>query len=144
MEEGAARLGLELHTSWCGDLSDLPAVLAQARQVKAVGLYQHVGSFLASINRQLIELATEARLADMYEWPVAARLGGLMGYGPDPVELSRQFYTLAWRVLQGAAPASLPFEQPMRVHLAVNKRRARLLGLKLPATLLARADEVLE
>ncbi|MFN0185437.1 MAG: ABC transporter substrate binding protein, partial [Aquabacterium sp.] len=125
MEEGALRLGLELHTSWCDDLTDLPAALALARRVKAVGLYQHVGSFLASISPQLIELATEARLADMYEWPHAARRGGLMGYGPDPVELTRQFYALAWRVLQGAKPDSLPFEGPMRVHLALNKARAR-------------------
>jgi len=144
MEEGAVRLGIELHTSWFESEADLQSALALARRVKAVGLYQHVGSFLASINRQLIALATEARLADMYEWPHAARLGGLMGYGTDPLELTRQLYAQVWRILQGASPASLPFEGPMRVHLALNMARAKALGLRIPPALLARADELIE
>ena len=144
IEQGAARLGVELHPSWCDAVSDLPAALALARRVKAVGMYQHVGSFLASLSKQLIGLATEARLADMYEWPLAARQGGLMGYGADQGELFGQFYALAWRILQGASPASLPFEGPMRLHLALNMARARFLGLRVPPALLARADEVIE
>lgn len=144
MEEGAVQLGIELHTGWFDAATDLPAALALARRVKAVGMYQHVGSFLASITRQLIGLATEARLADMYEWPHAARQGGLMGYGTDPLELSRQLYVQVWRILQGASPASLPFEGPMRVHLALNTARAKALGLRIPPTLLARADELIE
>ena len=144
MEKGAVQLGLELHTSWFDAATDLPAALALARRVKAVGLYQHVGPFLFSISGQLIALATEARLADMYEWPHAARQGGLMGYGTDHLELSRQLYAQVWRILQGASPASLPFEGPMRVHLALNMARAKALGLRIPPTLLARADEVLQ
>lgn len=144
MEQAAAKLGIELHPSWCDAVTDLPAALALARRVKAVGLYQHFGSFLASLSGQLIALATEARLADMYEWPSAARQGGFMGYGPDRGELAGQFYAQAWRILQGASPASLPVEGPMRVHLALNMARARFLGLRVPHTLLARADEVIE
>jgi len=105
---------------------------------------QQFGSFLASVSKQLIALATEARLADMYEWPSAARKGELMGYGPDQGELYRQFYAQVWRILQGASPASLPFEGPMRVRLTLNMARARFLGLRVPGTLLARADEVIE
>ena len=144
MEEGAVRLGIELHISWFDTEADLPATLALARRVKATGLYQHVGPFLFSISKQLIALATEARLADMYEWPSAARQGGLMGYGNDPLELTRQLYAQVWRILQGASPASLPFEGPMRVHLALNMARAKALGLRIPPALLARADEVIE
>jgi putative tryptophan/tyrosine transport system substrate-binding protein len=67
-----------------------------------------------------------------------------MGYGTDPLELTRQLYAQVWRILQGASPASLPLEGPMRVHLALNMARARALGLRIPPTLLARADEVIE
>ncbi len=144
VEQAAAQLGIELHPSWCDAVTDLPAALALARRIKAVGLYQHVGSFLASLSGQLIALATEARLADMYEWPSAARQGGLMGYGPDQGELFRQVYAQVWRIVQGASPASLPFEGPMRVHLALNMARARSLGLRVPRALLARAHEVIE
>jgi putative tryptophan/tyrosine transport system substrate-binding protein len=144
VEQAAAQLGVELHPSWCDTAADLPAALALARRVKAVGLYQHYGSVMNSLSGQLIELAKEARLADMYEWPASARLGGLMGYGPDRDELTRQFYALAWRIAQGEKPDSLPFEGPMRVHLALNMARARSLGLRVPRTLLARADEVIE
>jgi putative ABC transport system substrate-binding protein len=142
--QAAAQLGIELHPSWCDAATDLPAALALARRISAVGLYQHVGPFLSSLSVQVIALATEARLADMYEWPSAARQGGLMGYGPDQRELYRQFYAQVWRVLQGASPASMPFEGPMRIHLALNMARARFLGLRVPGTLLARADEVIE
>lgn len=144
VEQAAAQLGIELHPSWCDGAADLAAALALARRTEAVGLYRHFGPLLASLSTQLIALATEARLADMYEWPSAARQGGLMGYGPDQDELFRQFYAQAWRILQGASPASLPFEGPMRDHLALNKARARFLGLRLPPALLARADEVIE
>ncbi len=144
VEQAAVQLGIEIHPGWCDSAADLPAVLAQARRIKAVGLYQVSGVVLANLSRQLIVLATEARLADMYEWPVAAREGGLMGYGPDERELFGQFYAQAWRILQGASPASLPFEGPMRVHLALNMARARFLGLQIPKALLARADEVIE
>ena len=67
-----------------------------------------------------------------------------MGYGAIQAELFRQFYAQAWRILQGASPASLPLEGPMRVQLALNMARARSIGLRIPAALLARADEVIE
>lgn len=144
VEQAAAQLGIELQPSWCDGAADLPAVLAHARRIKAVGLYQFIGVVLANLSPQLIALASEARLADIYEWPAAARGGALMGYGADERELFGQFYAQAWRILQGASPASLPFEGPMRVHLALNMARAKSLGLRVPRMLLARADQVIE
>lgn len=144
LEAAAAQLGIALHASWCDSAADLPAALAQARRVKAVGLYQHFSSILANLSPQLIALASEARLADMYEWPSAAKQGGLMGYGADEAELFRQFAAQIWRILQGASPGSLPLEGPMRVQLALNLARAKALGLRLPSSLLARADQVIE
>jgi putative ABC transport system substrate-binding protein len=67
-----------------------------------------------------------------------------MGYGPDPLDLTRQLYAQVWRILQGASLASLPFEGPMRVHLALNMARAKALGLRMPSALLARADDLIE
>jgi putative ABC transport system substrate-binding protein len=124
VEEIAAKLGIELHPSWCSTAADLPAALALARRVKAAGLYQHSSNVLAGLNDEMIALAGQARLADMYEWPDRARRGGLMGYGPNLAELYRQYFALAWRILQGASPASQAIEGPMRVELGLNLGRA--------------------
>src|SRR5215469_271625 len=90
---------------------------------------------------QLIaDLATRRNLPMISLFPEIAREGGLLGYGPDIQGLFRQVGAMARKVLQGAKVAELPAERPTRFQLVANLKTAKLIGITLPPTLLARAD----
>ena len=94
---------------------------------------------------QLIaELAVEARLPTMCFWRENAEAGGLMAYAVDLVEIWRRAAGYVDRVLKGARPADLPIDQPTNFELVINMKTARALGLTIPLSILARADEVIE
>ena len=100
---------------------------------------------LTSLNRKRVfEFAAEHRLPAMYEFDFIARDGGLMSYGPDLNESLARMAALVDRILKGAKPADLPFEQPTVFRFALNLKTAKSLGLRVPAALLTRADEVIE
>ena len=94
--------------------------------------------------RLIAEFAVAARLPSMFVFREHVEAGGLMAYGVDLVDLFRRSAGYIARILQGASPAELPFEEPTRFELAINLRTAKTLGLDLPSSLLARADEVIE
>jgi putative ABC transport system substrate-binding protein len=80
----------------------------------------------------------------VYSVPTFAKFGGLIAYGPDFLDNYERTAKLVDRILKGAKPADLPIEQPTKYVLAVNVKTATALGLTVPPTLLARADEVIE
>jgi putative ABC transport system substrate-binding protein len=92
----------------------------------------------------IINLAARHRLPTVYTDRVLVTAGGLTSYGPDRVEQYRQAAGYVARILKGEKPADLPVQAPTKYELAVNLRTAKALGLDVPATLLARADEVIE
>jgi putative ABC transport system substrate-binding protein len=94
--------------------------------------------------KRVFEFATVHRLPAIYEFDNLAREGGLMSYGPDDKEVMARTGDLVGRILKGAKPADLPFEQPTLFRFVINHKTADALGLVLPGLLLERADEVIE
>jgi putative tryptophan/tyrosine transport system substrate-binding protein len=95
-------------------------------------------------HRQIVEMAAKRRIAAMYEWSEIVRAGGLMAYGPVIAELTRRAVSYVDRIIKGANPADLPIEQPTKFEFVINLQTAKALGLTIPPSLLARADQVIE
>ena len=91
-----------------------------------------------------IELAAVYRLPTIYRLGYQAAAGGMMAYGPIIPDMYRRAAFYVHKILKGAKPGELPVEQPTRIELVINLRTANALGLTVPPTLLARADEVIE
>jgi putative ABC transport system substrate-binding protein len=104
-----------------------------------------VSDSLTSLNRKRVfEYAATHRLPAIYEYDSLVREGGLMSYGPDQKESLERVASMVDRILRGAKPADLPFEQPTRYPFVINLKTAKSIGLEFPSTLLALADEVIE
>ena len=104
-----------------------------------------VSDSLTTLNRKRVfDFAAERRLPAIYEYDPLVREGGLMSYGPDLKEIFQRAASLVDRIFRGAKPADLPFEQPTRYLFLINLKTAKAIGLDVPATLLALADEVIE
>ena len=102
-------------------------------------------NYITSVNRELIfSLSARHRLPTIYPERSYAAGGGLMAYGPDRNDLYRRAATYVDRILRGEHTADLPVEQPIKFDLVINLITAKALGLAVPDTLLARADEVIE
>jgi putative ABC transport system substrate-binding protein len=137
-------LGITVQTLGVREPDDFNDAFAAMTQEPPDGLLM-VSDALMSLNRKRVfEFASAHRLPAIYEVEFLARDGGLMSYGPDTEEIFDRAAALVDRILKGADPASLPFEQPTRFRLVINLKTAKALGLSVPQTLLATADEVIE
>jgi putative ABC transport system substrate-binding protein len=102
------------------------------------------GAFTHLHAKRIAELAAKHRLPTMHSFRKAVISGGLMSYGPSVAEMLSTSANYVIKILKGAKPADLPVEQPTKFELVINLKTAKALGLAIPPSLLARADEVLQ
>jgi putative ABC transport system substrate-binding protein len=108
------------------------------------GLIVFPGAFTAVNRTAIIRLAAELRLPAVYPFRYYVVDGGLLSYGVDTEDVFRRSASYVDRILNGASPGELPVQQPTKFELVINIQTAKALGLTVPASLIARADEVIE
>jgi putative ABC transport system substrate-binding protein len=127
-----------------GAASEIESSLATFATLPHGALIVTPDATTTSYRQAIFAAAAAHRLPAIYSFSAFAREGGLVSYGVDITEVFRQAASYADRILRGAIPADLPVQAPTKFELVVNAKVAKALGLSVPPTLLARADEVIE
>ena len=141
MQVAAPALGMQLHVLHASTDRDLDTVFAALRaDALVIGPYL----FFNSRVEQLVALSLRNAVPAIFTYRKYVAAGGLMSYGGNEAEAYRLVGIYTGKILKGAKPADLPVEQPTNFHLAINRKTAKTLGLKIPQELILRADEVIE
>jgi putative ABC transport system substrate-binding protein len=144
MQAAAQRQGLQLLVVTATSEREVDEAFAAAAERRAGGLVVQADPFIHSRRGQLIALAARHRLPTIYTWREFAEEGGLITYGPSLAAVYRQIAVYVARILRGAKPGDLPIVRPDTFDLVVNLKTAKALGLTLPPTILALADEIID
>jgi putative ABC transport system substrate-binding protein len=144
MQEAARVKGLRFHILKAGSESEIDAAFATLVQLHAGALVVGGDPFFGSRRELLVALASRHGVPAIYQWREFAEAGGLISYGPNLTASFRQVGTYVGRILKGDKPADLPVQQPTTFELVINLKTAKALGLTVPPSILARADEVIE
>jgi ABC-type uncharacterized transport system substrate-binding protein len=140
----APSLGVELRPVDVSDAGEIERALAAFAQGSNGGMVV-IGSPSAAIHRgPITALAAKHRLPAVYNTRLFTDAGGLISYGPDFLEQHRRAAGYVDRILKGEKPADLPIQAPTKYELVINLKTAKALGLEIPSSVLARADEVIE
>ena len=144
LPEAARAIGLQIQVLKASTRSEIEAAFATLVRDRAEALYVAGDTFFTSRRVQFATLAASYRIPASYPTREAVEAGGLMGYATDRMDMCRQVGAYTGQILKGAKPADLPVLQPTKFEFVINMQTARALGLDVPPTLLARADEVIE
>jgi putative ABC transport system substrate-binding protein len=144
MGAAARQLGTELQPIEVRRVEDLSAAFDAAVKGRAQAVMSTQGPFFWRHRTQIAQLALKHRLPSLSGEPTAAEAGTLLFYGPDVMEGCQRAAKYVDRILKGAKPADLPVEQPTKIDLIINVKTAKALGLRVPQSLLLRADRVIE
>jgi putative tryptophan/tyrosine transport system substrate-binding protein len=143
-EQAVHAAGRQLRAKGIADITELDSALATIKQSGSMVLIVQPSPLTYGHRTRIIVSATKNGLGTIFAFPVAAREGSLVAYGPDYLHMYRRAPFYVNRILKGTKPADLPVEQPTRIELLVNLQVAKTLGIEVPLSLLVRADELLE
>jgi putative ABC transport system substrate-binding protein len=144
LQAAARTLRVTLHVLHASNERDLATVFASLAQLKIGALVVGTDPFFNSRGEQLATLALRYAMPAIYQYREFTSAGGLMSYGGSTTEVYRQIGAYTGRILKGEKPGDLPVQQMTRIELIVNMKTAKALGIKIPNSVLVRADTVIE
>lgn len=144
LESVASKFGIRITTSSAKTPDEIGAALSALMQERPQAVTFLRETFFNRRGRQIADLALKHRVASIAAFEGYVEAGGLMSYGDDQIERNRRAAILVDKILKGANPAELPFEQPTKFYFAINRKTAHALGLNIPQELLLSADKVIE
>jgi putative tryptophan/tyrosine transport system substrate-binding protein len=144
LPETAQKLGVTLPVLEATTVEELDIAFASAAAQHADAIFPFGSELTVNHVTRVTALAAEHRLPALYVFRLFTINGGLVSYGFDIADLLRRAGDYVDKILRGTKPADLPVEQPTKFDLVINLKAAKALGLEIPASLLARADEVIE
>jgi putative ABC transport system substrate-binding protein len=143
-EVAARALGVRLQFVEARGPENFDKAFSDMTRARAGALTVLTSAMFVNERRRLVDLAAKNRLPAVYPWREGVDAGGLMSYGPNLADNYRRAAGYVDKILKGAKPADLPVEQPTRFEFVINLKTAKALGLTIPPSLLARADEVIQ
>ena len=145
LQAAAPAVGMELRPADTRDAASIErAVAAFASNANAGGMIVTPSATVSGNRELIVELAARHKLPAVYPYRYMVTSGGLIAYGPDPIDMNRRAAGYVDRILKGEKPADLPVQAPTKFALVINLKSAKGLGLTVPPSLLASADEVIE
>ena len=142
--KAAAKFVVSLRTFEVRDAKELDGAFATMTKERLSRLMVLADPLTVRNRKHIVELAAKSRIPAIYPFLEFTRVGGLMAYGPSIPELFRRAAGYVEKILKGTRPADLPVEQPTKFDLVINLKTEKTLGLTIPRTVLARADEVIQ
>jgi putative ABC transport system substrate-binding protein len=144
VQEAARVIGLQIHVLNASTSNEIDAAFAALARERPDALFVAPDLFFTSRRVQIANLAARGRIAAVFSLREHVVVGGLMSYGTDNADRFRQIGVYTGKILNGAKPADLPVVQATKFEFVINRQTARLLGIEVPETLLATADEVIQ
>jgi len=144
IQEAARSVGQQLHILNASSEYEIDAAFATAAQLPARAMLVGADPVFATWRDQLITLAARYAIPTIFELREFVAAGGLMSYDPSLSDAYRLVGLNTGQILKGAKPADLPVQRPTKFELVINLKTAKVLGINVPPTLVARADEVIE
>jgi putative tryptophan/tyrosine transport system substrate-binding protein len=144
VEAAGRTIGMQIHGAKATSPRDIDAALAAFSQLRVAAFIVGADGYFITRRHQLATLAARYAIPGIYPFPDFPQAGGLLSYGVSLADAYRQAGVLTGRILKGAKPAELPVMQPTKFEFVLNLKTSKALGLEVPSTLLARADEVIE
>jgi putative tryptophan/tyrosine transport system substrate-binding protein len=144
LRDTARTLGLALHPIEVRRPEEIAPAFGELTRRSVQAIYVMFNHVTYAHRTRVGDLARARRLLTMFDEPYGVKAGGLMSYSPDEAHMDRRAATYVDRILKGAKPADLPVEQPTKFNFLINLKTAKAIGLTIPPSVLARADEVIQ